>query len=199
MAPKKGIEPIEGQIPITLDRAAQLCGVTEKTVRSWINEGLPYLQEGKRGRGGVKTIVDLVEVLRWFLEQDALDLAKTRQANAQADKTEMENAVRRGELADVRDVARTWGDLVMACRAKLLSLPMKLAPQLINVADPAVIASRLRADVEIALAELADGDDGRRRSRRAPAGRAEPLQAAAEPDGQRVGGRKAKAQQRIVG
>lgn len=199
MAPKKGIQPIEGQIPVTLDRAAALCGVTEKTIRSWINDGLPYLQEGKRGRSGVKTIVDLVEVMRWFLEQDALDAAKTRLASAQADKHEMENAVRRGELADVNDVARAWGELVMACRAKLLSLPMKLAPQLTNVADPAILASRLRADVEIALGELADGDQGRGGSGRGSARRTKPVPAASESDGERVGGRKSKAQQRIIG
>jgi hypothetical protein len=69
------------------DRAAELCGVTEKTIRSWINDGLPTMREGKPGRGAVKTIVDLAEVLRWYLEQDALDAAKTRLASRRPTST----------------------------------------------------------------------------------------------------------------
>lgn len=199
MARKQRITPIEGQIPITLERAAELTGFTEKTIRSWISEGMPVMQVGKRGRSGVKTIVDLVDLIRWFLEQDALDAAKTRLATAQADKHEMENAVRRGELADVNNVGKVWADLVMSCRAKLLSLAMKLGPQLTNVADTALVASRIRDEVEIALDELASGDDGRRRSGRAAPRRAQPVPAAAEVDGEPVGRRRAKTQQRIVG
>jgi phage terminase Nu1 subunit (DNA packaging protein) len=196
MSPKAkasdGPEPLEGEIPVTLDRAAAICGVTEKTIRSWINDGLQVMQQGKRGRSSQKTIVDLAAVLRWYLEQDALDAAKTRLASAQADKHEMENALRRGELADVKDVQREWSDMVLACRSKLLTLPTKLAPQVTNVADAAIIAARLRAEIGAALLELAtNGADGgpeeptpRRRKSAA---------AAARPNGKSVGRREAQA------
>jgi hypothetical protein len=48
----------------------------------------------------------------------------------------MENALRRGELADVKDVYREWADMVLAFRSKMRALPLKLAPQVINVSDP---------------------------------------------------------------
>jgi phage terminase Nu1 subunit (DNA packaging protein) len=193
MAGKDKLEPVEGQIPVTLYRAAELCGVTEKTIRSWINDGLPTMREGKPGRGAVKTIVDMAEVLRWYLEQDALDAAKTRLASAQADKHEMENALRRGELADVKDVYREWADMVLAFRSKMRAMPLKLAPQVINVSDPAVIAASLRAEIDAALIELATGG-GHGGSESAAARRRKPRKAAAGSDRKPVGGRKASTQ-----
>jgi phage terminase Nu1 subunit (DNA packaging protein) len=160
---------------------------------------MPVLQAGKQGRGAKKTLVDLVEVLRWYLEQDALDAAKTRLASAQADKHEMENAVRRGELADVKDVNRVWAEMVLATRAKLLTLPTKLAAQLINVPDANLVAARVRTEVYAALEELAVADSpGAGRSKAAAKGRAKPMAAAAGANGKRVGGRKQKAEQRSV-
>jgi phage terminase Nu1 subunit (DNA packaging protein) len=192
------LEPIAGPIPVDLLRAAELCGVTEKTIRSWAADGMPVMQVGKRGRSGVKTVVDLVEVLRWYLEQDALDAAKTRLASAQADKHEMENAARRGELAEIADVERTWSDMVLATRARLLSIPMKLAAQLTNVADANIVAAKIRAEIASALHELADGKAGGRGSKGTRQRRAGEVPATAGDDGKRVGRRKKKAEQRIV-
>lgn len=193
------MDPVEGQIPVTLERAADLCGVTEKTIRSWIEAGLPVMQQGKQGRGAVKTLVDLAEIVRWITEaENALDAAKTRLAAAQAEKHEMENSVRRRELADVKDVERVWSDMVLATRAKFLSMPAKLAAQLTNLKDAAVIATRIRVEVHAALAELGNEAAGRRRSRRAAGRRSKPVQATAGTDGQPVGRRKSKAKQRSL-
>jgi phage terminase Nu1 subunit (DNA packaging protein) len=193
------MEPVEGQIPITLERAADLCGVTEKTIRSWIDAGLPVLQQGKQGRGAIKTLVDLVEIVRWITEaENALDAAKTRLAAAQAEKHEMENAVRRKELADVKDVDRVWSDMVLATRAKFLSMPAKLAAQLTNLTDAAVIATRIRAEVYAALAELGTDKARSGRSRGAGARRSKSIPAAAGADSQPVGRRKSKAKQRSL-
>jgi phage terminase Nu1 subunit (DNA packaging protein) len=194
------VEPLEGELPVTLERAGTLCGVTEKTIRSWIADGMPVLQAGKQGRGAKKTLVDLVAVLAWYLEQDALDAAKTRLASAQADKHEMENAVRRSELADVKDVNRVWAEMVLATRAKLLTLPTKLAAQLINVSDANLVAARVRSEVYAALEELASGTDsaGAGRSKAAAPGRRKPVASAAGADRKRMGRRKQKAEQRSV-
>lgn len=85
---------------------------------------------------------------------------RQRLAAAQAEKQEMENALRSGQLADVRDVEQAWADMILACRAKLLVLPGKLAPQLQNVAQATVIEARIRAEVYQALNELGQSEQG---------------------------------------
>lgn len=143
-------------IAVTVDQVASGFGVTEKTVRSWIREGLEVLKAGGKGRGNGAQL-DLWAVIDWYLAENALDVAKTRLASAQADRHEMENATRRRELADITAVEKEWTGLVMAFRSRMLALPSKLGPQLINVADPAITAARIRAEVNTALVELAAG------------------------------------------
>ena len=87
-----------------------------------------------------------------------LDEARARLATAQAERHEMENAARRGELAEVADVERTWIDMVMAVRSRLLSLPTKLAPQLVGISDPREIFAKLTEEIRVALTELAGGN-----------------------------------------
>jgi hypothetical protein len=117
---------------------------------------------------------------------------------AQADKVEMENAIRRKEMADLRDVSRSWGDMVAASRSRFLVVPTKLSTRLVNIGDPNVIAAAIRAELYAALAELAEYQpkvDTEQPAGDAAAGVPD-LGAPAGPDGKRVGRRKPKAQQR---
>jgi phage terminase Nu1 subunit (DNA packaging protein) len=192
-------QPLTGPLPITIERAANLCSVTEKTIRSWIMNGLDVMHAGRQGSKTDRTIIDLVVLLRWYLEQDALDVAKTRLASAQADRHEIENATRRGELLSVEDVERAWTDLILACRSKILGLPTKLAARLINVSDAATIAALIGEEVTATLDELAALDQvGSGRSQRAGARRPAAVATAAKTNGERMGRRKAKAEQRIL-
>jgi phage terminase Nu1 subunit (DNA packaging protein) len=187
-------KPISGELAVSVARAAQLFDVTEKTVRSWIRAGLPTLKKGGKGAGNA-AIIDLADLIPWYLEENALDVAKTRLASAQADKHEMENDLRRGELLEVAGVEAEWTDLVTAFRAKMLSMPGKLGPQLTNVSDASIIAARLRAEVFAALAELAvdEAEGPRKATRRARPGPAA-SRAAAVADGERVGRRVSSTQ-----
>lgn len=81
---------------------------------------------------------------------------RQRLAAAQAEKVEHENAVRRGELADMRDVEKAWTDFVANARAKALGMHAKLSPRLVNIGDASIIAAAIRAEVYAFLAELAE-------------------------------------------
>lgn len=128
--------------------------------------------------------------------EHAFENERERLAAAQADKYEMENALRRNELAEVAAVHAVWTDHIAAARAKLLAMPSKLGPQLTNVADARILSSRIRAEVTAALAELADYEPPEASGE--PAGADSEgggsVGAAARPDGQRVGRRKKAAQ-----
>jgi phage terminase Nu1 subunit (DNA packaging protein) len=122
---------------------------------------------------------------------DDFENQRERLAAAQAERVEMENAIRRGQLAECAAVQAGWADHIAAARAKLLSLPAKLGPQLTNISDASVAADKIRADIYAAIDELAEwelpetDDDG---GGNAPAD-GERLEKPAAPDRERVGGR----------
>jgi len=114
-------------------------------------------------------LYDSEAVLRALYERPAtIDLSdildpvqeKARRDKEAADKLSMENAVRRGELARRADVVRFWSDCQAAARAKFLGIAPKLAPRLVNIGDPNVIAAAIRAEACAALAEFADYEPG---------------------------------------
>lgn len=165
---------------LTQKQLAELFGVTPRSIRDWHSEGLPRLEDGN---------YDGTACIAWYTDRDG-EFADQRQrlAAAQAEKAEAENAVRRGELADMNTVVAAWTEMIASARAKLLSIPTKLGPQLANVSDVGVIAALIRVEVYAALAELSE--------RRSGEGVAN-MERTAGTDGEPVGGRKAKAKQRV--
>lgn len=129
------------------------------------------------------------------------DNQRERLAAAQAEKFEMENSVRRSQLAEVSKVQAAWSDHIAAARAKLLSMPSKLGPQLTNVTDPNVVSARIRAEVYAAINELAEWElpeaDGGDIPSDAPG--TGDVEKSAAPNSKPVGRRKSKTEQRIVG
>jgi phage terminase Nu1 subunit (DNA packaging protein) len=134
-------------------------------------------------------------------EAEDFDNQRERLAAAQAEKFEMENALRRGELAEASKVQSAWADHIAAARAKLLAMPSKLGPQLTHIADPNVVQARIRVEVNAAISELAEWElpesDGVDQPDAAPDGGA--VAPAAGSAGERVGRRKQEAQQRVGG
>lgn len=127
-----------------------------------------------------------------------LNTERARLTKAQADKTELEVAVLRGEQIPAETVAASWQDQVMAARARLLSFPATVAPLVVGL-------SLREAEVELrdriyeVLEELKDYDpaDYRpRRGREAEQADGEAVGAAAQADRQRVGRHTSDAQPR---
>ena len=59
---------------------------------------------------------------------DDLDTVKARHEVIKTQKTELEVAKMRGQLIDVQDVRRLWGDLAHTVMQNLIHLPSKVAP-----------------------------------------------------------------------
>lgn len=119
---------------------------------------------------------------------------QARVDRARADRLELENAERRGELVYVSHMQEIFSRAVTAFRARLRAAGAKLAP-LVNPENPNVARDHIDREHDEALAELADFDGGAELAERAPsdarAGR-DPAPAPA-PNGQSVGGRRATA------
>lgn len=118
------------------------------------------------GRAGLDLDACRVAYLRHLREQAAgrmgasedLDLAaeRARLAAAQADAQEMKNSLTRGNLLPADEVQAGIEMMIARCRAKLLGLPARLAPEVVGLERLAEVVARIDDAVREALEELAD-------------------------------------------
>jgi phage terminase Nu1 subunit (DNA packaging protein) len=101
---------------------------------------IAHLREQAAGRAGSGDL-DLVE-------------ERARLAKEQADRHEMENRARRGELLERAEVDAAVIGAFARVRARLLAVPGKLAPQVLLLDEPAEAEAAIRAAVCDALREL---------------------------------------------
>jgi hypothetical protein len=159
---------------LSQDQAATLLSVTPRTLRNW--------HDAPRN---ADTTYNGPALVAYFVQKQTgtdLDLTKERArlAKEQADRTGLQNAISRGDVIPSADAIAQWGKHIGAARAKLLSLPTKMAPRLIAQTDVNTIAESIRSAVYEALDEL---------SRWTPGEGADPVEVAPEADGEPVGRR----------
>ncbi len=150
---------------ISGNQLVQLTGRTWRTItRRLTAAGLTPQREGSADTWDSVAALEAIygiEVER----ASELDLTAERAALAKAQRIriETEQAVRAGELVEVEAVAEQWSAQIHACRARLLALPHRLAPRLVNLDSQADIAAQLRREVHDALRELAGEQGGDQR------------------------------------
>lgn len=85
-----------------------------------------------------------------------LDTVKARHEIVKTQKTELEVAKMRGQLIDVQDVRRLWGDIANTVMQNMIHVPSKVAPQLQMMDNTELIASIIDAEIRSALNDIAD-------------------------------------------
>ncbi len=105
-------------------------------------EYIKHLRDGAAGR----------------LHNSDLDLTeeRARLAKEQADAKEMENAIARGELVHIEDVAKQFERGLERARTKLLAIPSKIAPEVHACATAKEVQSVIERNIVEALTELAE-------------------------------------------
>lgn len=84
--------------------------------------------------------------------------AKAKRETYRAQMAELEYRTRMGELLEARVVADTWAAQVGIAKGRILSLPARIAPQVIGLGDLRAIEGVIRDAIHEALTELsADG------------------------------------------
>lgn len=180
-------------------------GLSERRVRELRDDGtIPGLPGGK---------FDLREVVRAYCAHirpasgrassggsasaATLDQARIEVLNEQRDRLAMLNAQMRGETVLAEDMESVVGAYADATRARILALPTRAAPLVLGLGALAEVRDKLtelahEACGELAAREIAAAvyDRARRRAGRGAGGDADIPQdgAAAEADGERVGG-----------
>lgn len=156
-------EPPQGRkaLIVTRHELARLFGVTPDGISRWTADGLPVETIGA-GRGN-KSTYDLARVIPWVLQRrgGTLEEARTRLANAQADRVEQELATAAGRLLRADAVGETWRRACILIRTKLLAIPAKLKNRHteLSVQQLADVDEQIREALsELAEAAAAPGD-----------------------------------------
>jgi hypothetical protein len=105
----------------------------------------------RRDHGRLQLPNEYEMVIKGRERADAMEQMKFRRAKALAERQEIENMLRRGELMPIR-YARLWGmRFLIDGRNELLKGPSELADSLAAEADPLKVAAILRAWLERAM------------------------------------------------
>lgn len=147
---------------LTKKELANIAGYTYRRLYD-IDRDLP---EGKKlfveGEGGKYDLATFVQ--RWVdynVEKEApevedLDVVKARHEAVKIEKTELEVARLRGQLIDVQDARRLWGDIANTVTQNMIHLPSKIAPAVRMMESVEQIAAIIDAAIRDTLNALAD-------------------------------------------
>lgn len=149
---------------VSVDQVAVALNISPRRIQQLAKEGMPRDSRGQYELGAC--MAWYIRYLQHAVEQRhdpntrdeslVLTRERSRLAREQADRQELDNAERRGELVELAAVTDAWANRLVSLRARLRAIPTKLGPQLTNITDAAVISAQIRADIDGALEELAD-------------------------------------------
>lgn len=147
----------------TQNEVARHLGVTAKYVGDLIVEGV--IEKRPRAQYDIDEcrkayITKLRESAAGRASSGELDLVaeRARLAKEQADAKEMDNAIGRGDLVYIEDVAKQFENMLTKVRTKLLALPTKIAPECHASATVLEVQSLIEAGIVEALHELVGYD-----------------------------------------
>lgn len=143
----------------TLTDVAKELDLSTKVVGELVSRGvLTKKDRGKYDLDEARTeyIRHLRKIAAGRANSGELDLGeeRARLAKEQADAKEMENAMLRGELVYIDDVAKQFGQQASAVKTRLLAIPSKAAPLVINCTKPVEAREIIEEMIEEALYEL---------------------------------------------
>jgi len=136
---------------------ARLLDLTTRRVQQLSAEGV--IPKAERGR------YELVPAVRGYIaylkERSinpgvvSFDEVRARKIAAEAEMAEIELREKKGQLIPASEVVSSWGEIVGACRSKLLAVPAKIAPVVAVEDNPAVCKQIVEEQIGEALYELA--------------------------------------------
>jgi hypothetical protein len=120
---------------------SELLGVAPSSVSEWISQGMPASNAGRNGR---QVRIDLWKALPWVMSRrEPSGSQRERLAKAQAEKFELDNARRRGELIMSNHVAEVLSTMAADLVARMEAIPGRCAGEFAGINEPARIRARL--------------------------------------------------------
>ena len=158
------LQKLEGvELPVgtveTQEQVAKAFKVALRTVQRWTREGMPKTSEG---------FYDIIEIQAWRIMKKTHGQATTDSDKEKWDTkfrqmkallAEMEYKKRLGELMTREEVEEGRVRRILVVKRALLSLPNRLAPQVVNL-DVRKAGEIIRIRVEEIINNFAEGGDG---------------------------------------
>jgi terminase small subunit / prophage DNA-packing protein len=145
----------------TQDEIAGRLGLNPINVSRYIKAGI--ITAKPRGQYDLDEVtLEFINHLRDRASGRSADLSeeRARLAKEQADGKEMENAVTRGELVYIDDVANRLESALIRVRIRLLSIPTDIAPEVVSAGSVIEAQEIISRAILGALNELAGIDEG---------------------------------------
>lgn len=143
---------------VPLKTIARALDLTERRVNQLVKDGV--LPKTERGR---YELIPVVKAYVNFLRNNSVNsdvgaddyaAQRTRLTKAKADMAEMEKLQMEDSLIPADDVENAWDTMVSNMRAKMLSLPSKVATAVFVAEDVSEAKRTIKEQVNEALAEL---------------------------------------------
>jgi phage terminase Nu1 subunit (DNA packaging protein) len=156
-------------------RVAQALNLTEQRVQQLVKEGMP--KEARGQYDPVKCMLWYIRYLQAALEKKSVPVGdgayagereeRVRLLRADADLREIELAKERSQLVAIPDIEQMLTDLVLTTKARMMSIPPRLAPELVGETSRVMIQAKIEKAIKEALAYLANkGKDGNTNTRK---------------------------------
>jgi phage terminase Nu1 subunit (DNA packaging protein) len=142
-----------------LDTICKLLDLTPQRVNQLVREGI--VPRSERGRYELVPVVQAYvrylrdRAVKGDVHGDDYSAHRTRLVKVRADLLEMEQSQAEGRLIPAGDVEAAWVEVLANCRAKMLSIPTKAAPEVFAAESLVEVKGLLKTAVNEALSELA--------------------------------------------
>ena len=146
-----GIATIAERLRLTPRRIQQLAG-----------EGLPRVTRGKYDVDAVLDwyIARLERQLAGEIDEDGAvqqkEIEELRLLSARADMQELDLASQRRELVSIADVEKKMTDLVITTKARILTVPARVAPELLGEQSRVMLQAKIEKALKEALSHLSE-------------------------------------------
>ena len=146
-------------------QVAEFVGVSYRTIENWSAQG--FLTKDEQGKYGLISAlthpISLLENELGEIKDNPNAELRTQKLAAEVEKEKaiarlknFEADEKEGKLVDAEQVKQVWNNHNANCKAKLLSIPAKLALELSGIEEPEIIQNRLTEVIDEALIELVE-------------------------------------------
>jgi phage terminase Nu1 subunit (DNA packaging protein) len=162
MAETKKIESIES-LTVSASVLADLLNVTERRVRQLAEEGI--FTRVAKGRynlpESIKTYLNMLKMEKDIIGSNApgeieLETERAIKTRVERKQAEIKLALMKGQVHKASDVEQVMVDMLTSFRTRLLNIPAKLAPILVDRKETGYIKEMITAEMIEVLNELKD-------------------------------------------
>lgn len=145
----------DSKLIVGTQEMSEIFGLTKRRIQQLAKDGA-FVKSAR----GMFDLPSSIQTYIEYLKPNKEELNKSEEealwTKARREKTELELQIMRGDVHSSEDVENVMNDMLTSFRQRILSIPTKLSPQLINISETNTIKAKLMNVLNEALSELSD-------------------------------------------